>query len=841
MIDKFKQFLIRYKQESDLIIECNSKTPLHRKLSVLVSVFCILLMILFSCLGVQSSAEDSSYVLDGSYYFKDILPDDLPTVVSQVDFSYNDCYYNVLSFGTSNSGQTVLTFGVIDTSNYISAYVYEPGVTPVWNYDDRIIVFDNASVDEATYNFITSATVPLDQCYPEGYFCWNSYFPAASFRIAGTFYHNGDTYYGISCSPSDDPDYLVIKYYTNSRFSESIDVALYSQDSISWVDDSYRFIYFDGSASLSATSITNLNAFLHKAVPSDYSDTITVYFRNNWLWSDVRYYCWVDDLYDSVCNNFPGSSMSYVSNDGEFDIYSAVIPSNSTGLVFTGIKNDGSGSLDQSPDIYDGIFDGAGWEMAWSDGNSVSSFVYSDHVSDPNHLSGDYVFYHDLFDAEPSSFIYFVDFTSNGIQYNSFSVGQSNSGQWSLCYANTETSIFDIVYTFDALNDQNWINYESRIISFDNTYVSDEVLSFIKDKSLPTSDLSLSGCYTFTNAFDFYFDIKFNFTSDGVSYGGIKVTPSSIGDVVAFYSSDCSTLISAGLYVDDVLCWNSEFFKHITLDGTSLVSPEAYVLINSYYSLTSYSDFDDTIQIYFYNNWLWSDVRVYCWIDYGGFNINNSWPGESMTLVDNDGSVDIYSYNVPKNCTGIIFTGIKNDGSGNLDQSPNITQEISSGSCWKMVWIGANSVERFDYSSDSDEEPDDPIEVPVPTPDPDPNPPSDDNSGDYNSGYNDGYNKGFYDSYEDAYKLGYNKGLESGYQNGYTVGYSDAVNSGQSSSLGVTLFSDIFNLPANVLSQIVLGQGTDSNGNIVTVSLWSILSTLIVAVLVFYAIKLFTR
>lgn len=840
MIDKFKQFLRRYKEESDLIKECNINTPLHRKLSVLASVFCILFMILVSCFGVQSSAEDSSYVLDGEYVFKDtLLPDVLPTVLSQVDFSYNGCYYNVLSFGSTNSGQTVLTFGVIDTSNYISAYVYESGVTPVWNYDDRIIVFDNASVDEATYNFITSATVPLDQCYPEGYFCWNSYFPAASFRIAGTFYHNGDTYYGISCSSSDDPDYLVIKYFTNSRFSESIDVALYSQDSISWVDDSYRFIYFDGSAFLSATSITNLNTYLHKAVLSDYSDTITVYFRNNWLWSDVRYYCWVNDLYDSVSNNFPGSSMSYVSNDGEFDIYSAVIPSNSTGLVFTGIKNDGSGSLDQSPDIYDGIVDGAGWEMTWSDGNSVSSFTYSDHITNPNFLSGDYVFYNNFVDSDPFHFIYSVDFTSNGIQYNSISFGQSSSGQWLLCYANLENSTYDIVFRFDSLYDQGWVDESYRTVTFNSILVSDEVLSLINDKCLPSSDLFISGHYTLNSPFASYFDIKFNFTSGGVSYGGIKVSSSSIGDVVAFYSYDCSSLISAGLYVDDVLCWNSESFNHITLDGSSLVSPEAYVLINSYYSRTSYSDFNDTIQIYFYNNWLWSDVRVYCWIDDGGFNFNNVWPGESMTLVDNDGSVDIYSYNVPKNCTGIIFTGIKNDGSGNLDQSPNITQEISSGSCWKMVWIGANSVERFDYSSDSDEDPDDSIDVPVPTPDPDP--PSDDNSGDYNSGYNEGYNKGFYDAYEDAYKLGYSKGLETGYENGYTVGYSDAVNAGQSSSLGVTLFSDIFNLPANVLSQIVLGQGTDSNGNIVTVSLWSILSTLIVAVLAFYAIKLFTR
>ena len=98
--------------------------------------------------------------------------------------------------------------------------------------------------------------------------------------------------------------------------------------------------------------------------------TQTIYFQNNWLWSDVRLYYW-----GSASNNpeWPGYAMEYYGNDGTYDIYKATIPTDVTGIVINGIKNDGSGNIDQSPNIEGGYYDGICYYMLWNNGNKVGS------------------------------------------------------------------------------------------------------------------------------------------------------------------------------------------------------------------------------------------------------------------------------------------------------------------------------------------------------------------------------------------------------------------------------------------------------------------------------------
>ena len=81
-------------------------------------------------------------------------------------------------------------------------------------------------------------------------------------------------------------------------------------------------------------------------------------------------------------------------------------------------------------------------------------------------------------------------------------------------------------------------------------------------------------------------------------------------------------------------------------------------------------DVNYTVTIYFQNSFLWSDVSVYYWKG----ATNNNWPGAKMTLVGNDGTYDIYSLEVPAKAEAIIINGIKNDGSGNRDQTQDIPQ-----------------------------------------------------------------------------------------------------------------------------------------------------------------------
>ena len=93
-------------------------------------------------------------------------------------------------------------------------------------------------------------------------------------------------------------------------------------------------------------------------------------------------------------------------------------------------------------------------------------------------------------------------------------------------------------------------------------------------------------------------------------------------------------------------------------------------------------DLSYTVTVYFKNNWLWSDVCIYWW---NGTN-NNGWNTERATLVANDGTHDIYSAEVPFKAEGIIFSGIKNDGSENVDQTPNITSGFDNCVMYSMLW-----------------------------------------------------------------------------------------------------------------------------------------------------------
>ena len=120
-------------------------------------------------------------------------------------------------------------------------------------------------------------------------------------------------------------------------------------------------------------------------------ETITVYFRNNWLWSNVSLHFWAGEGDDMIKNSWDGadSAMTFVKNDGVYDIYSMIIPANVSGIVIHGIKDNGSGESDQTPDIVDGIVDGAGWEMYWIDGNTVVPYTYIPGESGDNGESDD--------------------------------------------------------------------------------------------------------------------------------------------------------------------------------------------------------------------------------------------------------------------------------------------------------------------------------------------------------------------------------------------------------------------------------------------------------------------
>ena len=121
------------------------------------------------------------------------------------------------------------------------------------------------------------------------------------------------------------------------------------------------------------------------------SETKTVYFQNNWLWTDVRCYYWND----GTSSSWPGDAMTFVENDGTYDIYKAEIPANAY-IIFNGIKNDNSGSRDQTPDMtsWDAC---AVYYMYWNNGNTVKTdskkHSYTSVVTAPDCVNAGYTTY----------------------------------------------------------------------------------------------------------------------------------------------------------------------------------------------------------------------------------------------------------------------------------------------------------------------------------------------------------------------------------------------------------------------------------------------------------------
>lgn len=119
-------------------------------------------------------------------------------------------------------------------------------------------------------------------------------------------------------------------------------------------------------------SLVTVSSF---AAEAGESETVTVYFQNNWLWTDVTCYYWGSTT--GTNPQWPGEAMTLAGTQDDYEVYSMDIPADVEGLIINGIKNDGSGNRDQTPDIKTGIVDGAGWKMNWSNGNQAVEFTYN--------------------------------------------------------------------------------------------------------------------------------------------------------------------------------------------------------------------------------------------------------------------------------------------------------------------------------------------------------------------------------------------------------------------------------------------------------------------------------
>lgn len=196
----------------------------------------------------------------------------------------------------------------------------------------------------------------------------------------------------------------IIKYaYTNDAGEyvayKAITVDAYSAPAgmmfSHWEDANGRIVSYDSTYKFYPTEDTVLTAICvsKNGMSLDIVDKFvvdetgegkkTVYFVNNWNWTDVSVHYWGAEGTD-----WPGASMTLLdekSADG-YDVYSYVLPAGTTGIIFNGTKADGSG-LDQTPNITE-FADGDRFRMAWNNGNlAVLDEVKTIRVSVPNNAT----------------------------------------------------------------------------------------------------------------------------------------------------------------------------------------------------------------------------------------------------------------------------------------------------------------------------------------------------------------------------------------------------------------------------------------------------------------------
>lgn len=348
---------------------------------------------------------------------------------------------------------------------------------------------------------------------------------------------------------------------------------------------------------------------------------ISVYFENNCLWTDVFVHTWGSSVGPNTVWGKGTVELVGTSEEG-FEVYKATIGSDATGVIFAGTVNDGSGYLNQTPDITEGFYDGVCYSMLWIDGNQVVARDISDvcpdlATSDPEpdpepEPEPDP-------DPEPTEgyTVYFVDYFDN----------------YSTAYA----------YAWSGEGDS---------VVIDTAWPGKEMTA--------TGEVMSDGGIVYSCTFDaFYENVIFSGTDDNGDQlsqtADLEFTP----DYYCWFGNDC--------WYDSL-----ETIEEVCL---APLGPEPD---------------DDTMTIYFQNNWLWTDVSIYYW--YEDDSRDYEWPGAAMDYFDNDGTYDIYSYDIPVDAQGFVINGTKNDGTGAEDQTPDIKEGFYDGICYYMLWDNGNQV-----------------------------------------------------------------------------------------------------------------------------------------------------
>ena len=200
----------------------------------------------------------------------------------------------------------------------------------------------------------------------------------------------------------------------------------------------------------------------------------------------------------------------------------------------------------------------------------------------------------------------------------------------------------------------------------------------------------LPAAHSYTYVCDAHCNVCYELTNEDAAHELVHVdavapTCTAGGNVEHWYCKHCGAT------------WTDAEMTQVTNQMSVKLGATGHTYTNGYCTCGDF-DLNDTVTIYFENNWKWTNIHVYYW--YGKADTPNAgWPGVSVgTPIGKNGSGenDIYAITIPKYATGIIFNGKDN---GNDKQTKDIKSGWANCVCFYMDWTEAEGehVDTYEF------------------------------------------------------------------------------------------------------------------------------------------------
>ena len=174
-----------------------------------------------------------------------------------------------------------------------------------------------------------------------------------------------------------------------------------------------------------------------------------------------------------------------------------------------------------------------------------------------------------------------------------------------------------------------------------------------------------------------------------VAYPGqdVSYTVAEDGSIVVITFNGSAVAVTASVpheceYTEPATCLKGQHCK------CGLVDPENtelgdHVYANGICSVCGQLDLEDTVVIYFENNWAWPTVHFFYW--YGENGNNAAWPGVDLKdpVAKTVEGHDVYMIEVPVGINGFTFSGVGQYG----EEQSNDVKEFKNCDCYSMSYV----------------------------------------------------------------------------------------------------------------------------------------------------------